>query len=119
MPCSSCCSLQRYLTTLIIQALVSIHLGEWLSANFFTMVCNLARMSRSPSARLASCSQHLYRLAIRGLIFWQLFIAAVFTIIIIDSAQLLPGIRRIIYFGFFLFIGSFLILICFTRRSSP
>ena len=41
-----------------------------------------------------------------SLIFWQLIAAAVFAIIIIDSAQLLTGIRRIIYFGFFLFIGS-------------
>ena len=41
-----------------------------------------------------------------GLILWQLLAAAVFTSIIMDSAQQLTGIRRIIYFGFFLFIGS-------------
>ena len=41
-----------------------------------------------------------------GLILWQLFAAAVFASIIIDSAQLLTGIRRIMYFGFFLFLGS-------------
>jgi hypothetical protein len=32
--------------------------------------------------------------------------AAVFAIVIIDGAQLLTGIRKIIYFGFFLFVGS-------------
>ena len=41
-----------------------------------------------------------------SLIFWQLIAAAVFAMIIIDNAQLLTGIRRIIYFGSFLFIAS-------------
>src|SRR5882724_153786 len=43
-----------------------------------------------------------------SLILWQLFAASVFAIIIIDSAQRLTGIRRIIYFGFFLFLGGWL-----------
>ena len=42
-----------------------------------------------------------------GSILWQLCTAAVFALVIIDSAQLLTGIRRIIYFAFFLFLGSF------------
>jgi hypothetical protein len=41
-----------------------------------------------------------------GPIFWQMFIAGIFAIVIINSAQQLTGIRRIIYFGFFLFLGS-------------
>ena len=42
-----------------------------------------------------------------GSILWQLCAAAVFAIVIIDSAQRLTGIRRIMYFAFFLFLGSF------------
>src|SRR2546425_1524775 len=41
-----------------------------------------------------------------SLIFWQLLAGAVFAIIIIDGAQLLTGIRRIVYFGFFLFLSN-------------
>ena len=40
-----------------------------------------------------------------SLLCWQLLAAAVFAIIIIDSAQLLTGLRRIMYFGFFLFLS--------------
>jgi hypothetical protein len=41
-----------------------------------------------------------------SLIFWQTLTAVTFAIVIIDSAQRLPGIRRIIYFAFFLVVGS-------------
>jgi hypothetical protein len=43
-----------------------------------------------------------------SLIVWQLLAAAVFAIIILDGARLLTGLRRIIYFGFFLFVDSLL-----------
>ena len=42
-----------------------------------------------------------------GSILWQLGAAAVCALVIIDSAQRLMGIRRIMYFAFFLFLGSF------------
>lgn len=41
-----------------------------------------------------------------SLIFWQLLAASVFAIIIIHSARLLTGIRRIIYLVFFLFLSN-------------
>jgi hypothetical protein len=39
-------------------------------------------------------------------ILWQMLTAGVCAIVIINSAQLLTGLRRIIYFGFFLFVGG-------------
>jgi hypothetical protein len=41
-----------------------------------------------------------------SLILWHFLAATVFALVIIDSAKLLTGIRRIMYYGFFLFVGS-------------